>query len=72
VEESVIVSKREKYRAEGFSAYRCSDCGKSGHSINKYYSRSKEEARVNSIVASGSGTVNQVNCFRCGEEGHIP
>jgi hypothetical protein len=28
VEESAIASKQERYRAEGVSAYRCSDCGK--------------------------------------------
>ena len=58
VEESAMVTKQERYRAEGVSAYRCSDCGNPGHSNNKCYSRSKEEARVNPIVASGSGAVN--------------
>ena len=31
----------------------------------------KGEARVNPIVASGSGAVSQVTCYRCGERGHI-
>jgi len=47
VEESAIASKEERYRAEGASAYRCSNCGKPGHSSNNCYSRSKGEARVN-------------------------
>ena len=71
VEESAIASKQERYRAEGGSAYRCSNCGKLDHSSNKCYSQSKWEARVNRIVASGSGAVSQVTCFRCGEKGHI-
>jgi len=71
VEESAIASKQERYRAEGASAYRCSNCGKPGHSSKKCYSRSKGEARVNRIVASGSGAVSQVISFRCGEKGHI-
>jgi len=71
VEESAIVSKQERYRAEEVSAYRCSNCGKPGHSSNKCYSRSKGEAGVNPIVASGSGAVSQVTCYRCGERGHI-
>jgi len=71
VEESAIASKQERYRAEGASAYRCSNCGKPGHSTNKCYSRSKGEARVNPIVASRSGAVSQVICFQCGEKGHI-
>ena len=71
VEESAIASKQETYRAEGASVYRCSNCGKPGHSSNKCYSRSKGEARVNRIVANGSGAVSQVTCFRCGEKGHI-
>jgi len=71
VEASAIASKQERYRAEGASAYRCSDCGKLGHSSNKCYSRSNGEAQVNRIVASGSGVVRQVTCFRCGEKGHI-
>ena len=60
VEESAIASKQERYRAEGASAYRCSNCGKRGHSSNKCYSRSKGEARVKRNVASG-----------CGDKGHI-
>jgi len=71
VEERAIASKQEIYRAEGTSAYRCSNCEKPGQSSNKCYSRSKGEARVNRIVASGSGAVSQVTCFRCGEKGHI-
>jgi len=71
VEDSAIQSKQERYRAEGASAYRCSNCGKPGHSSNKLYSRSKGQARINPIVASGSGAINQVTCFRCGEKGHI-
>jgi len=71
VEESAVASKQERYRAKGASAFRCSNCGKPGHSSNKCYSRSKGEARVNPIVASGSGAVSQVTCFRCGEKGHI-
>jgi len=71
VEESAIASKQERYRAEGAAAHRCSNCGKSGHLSNKCYSRSKGEARVNPVVASGSGAVSQVTCFRCGEKGHI-
>jgi len=60
VEESAIASKQERYRAGGTSAYRCSNCGKPDHSSNKCYSRSKGEARVNRIVASGSGAVSQL------------
>jgi len=71
VEESAIASKQERYQAEGASAYKCSNCGKLGHSSNKCYSRSKGEARVNCIVASGSGAVSQVTCFRCGEKARI-
>jgi len=71
VEESAIASKQERYRAEGASAYMCSNCGKLGHSHNKCYSRSEGEAQVNRSVASGSGAVSQVTCFRCGEKGHI-
>ena len=44
VEESAVGSKQESYRPEGVSAYRCSNCGKQGHSSNKFYSRSKGEA----------------------------
>ena len=44
VEESAIASKQERYWAEGTSVYRCSNCGKPGHSSNKCYSRSKGEA----------------------------
>jgi len=44
LEESTIVSKQERYWAEGVSAYRCSNCGKPGHSSNKCYSQSKGEA----------------------------
>jgi len=69
--ESAIGSEQERYRAERASAYRCSNCGKLGHSSNKCYSRSKGEARVNRIMTSGSGAVSQVTCFRCGEKGHI-
>ena len=77
VEESALASKQERCRAEGVFAYACSNCGKPDHSSNKCYSRSKGEARVNLIVASGSGmasgpgNVRQFNCFRCGEKGHI-
>ena len=71
VEESAIASKQERYRAEGASAYRGSNCGKPGHSSNKCYSRSKGEARVNPIVASGSGAVSQVTCCRWSEKGHM-
>jgi hypothetical protein len=71
VEESAIASKQERYRAEGVPAYRCSNCRKPDHSSNKCYSRSKGEARVNPIVASGSGAVSRVTCFRCGEKGYI-
>jgi len=35
VEESTTASKQERYRAEGVFAYRCSNCGKPGHSSNK-------------------------------------
>jgi len=41
VEESVIASRQEGYRAEGASTYRCSDCVKPSPSSNKFYSRSK-------------------------------
>jgi len=58
VEESAIVSKQERYRTEGVSAYRCSNCAKNGHLSNRCYSRIKGEARVNSIVARGSGTIS--------------
>jgi len=71
VEESALASKQERCRAEGVSAYACSNCGKPGHSSNKCYSRSKGKALVNLIVASGSGAVSQVTCFRCGEKSHI-
>jgi len=71
VEESTIASKQERYQAEEASTYRCSNCGKPGHSSNKCYSRSKGEVRVNCTVASGSGAVSQVTCFWCGEKGHI-
>jgi hypothetical protein len=71
VEESAIASKQERYRNDGVSAQRCSNCGKPGHSSNKCYSRSKVEARVNPIEASGSGAASQVICFRCGEKGHF-
>ena len=71
VEGSALAFKQERYSAEGVSAYRCSNCGNLGHLSNKCYSRSKGEARVNPIVASGSGAVSQVTCFRCGEKGHI-
>jgi hypothetical protein len=71
VEESAIASKQERYRTEGVAAHRCSNCGKPGHSSNKCYWRSKVEARVNPIEASGSADVSQVTCFRCGEKGHI-
>jgi len=46
VEESSVASKQERYRAEGASAYRCSNCGKPGHSSNKCYSRSIGEGRL--------------------------
>jgi hypothetical protein len=52
-------------------AYGFSNCGNPDHSSNKCYSRSKREARVNLIVARGSGAVSQVTCFRCDEKGHI-
>ena len=71
MEESAIASKQERYRAEGMSAYRCSNCGKPCHSSNKCYSRKKGEARLNPVVASGSGAISHVTCFRCGEKGHI-
>ena len=71
VEESAIASKQERYRIEGVSAPRCSNCGKPGHSSNKCYSRGKFEARINPIQASGAGAVSQVTCFRCGERGHF-
>jgi len=71
VEVSATASKQERYRAEEASAYRCSNCGKLGHSSKKCYSRRKGKARVNRIVAIGSGAVSQVACFRCGEKGHI-
>jgi hypothetical protein len=71
VEESAIASKQERYRTEGVSVHRCSNCRKTGHSSNKCYSQSRVEDRVNPIVASGSGVVSQVTCFRCGEKGHI-
>jgi hypothetical protein len=71
MEESTIASKQERYRAEGVSVYRCSDCGKPGHLSNKFYSPSKGQARVNPIVASGSGAVSQVTSFWCSEKGHI-
>jgi hypothetical protein len=54
-EGSAIASKQERYRAEGAAAHRC-NCGKPGDS-SKCYSRSKGEARVNPVVASGSGAV---------------
>jgi hypothetical protein len=71
VEDSSITSKQGRYWAEGVSTYRCSNCGKPGHLINKCYSRSKGETRVNLIVASGSGVVSQVIRFRCGDKGRI-
>jgi hypothetical protein len=71
VKESAITYLLERYRAKEVFAYRCSNCGKPGHSSNKCYLRSKGEARVNPIVASGSGAVSQVTCYLCGERGHI-
>jgi hypothetical protein len=71
VEESVIASKQERYWAEGVSARRCSDCGKPGHLSNKCYTQSKQGARVNPLVASVSGAISQVTCFRCGKKGNI-
>ena len=41
VESSAIASKQERYRSERASAYRCSDCGKAGHSSRKCYTQSK-------------------------------
>ena len=41
VEESAIASKQGRYRAEGVSAYRCSNCGKPGHLSNKCYCEAK-------------------------------
>jgi hypothetical protein len=70
VEENARASKQERYRAKRVSAYSYSNCGKPGRSSNKCYSRRKGEARVNPTVASGSGGVNQVTCFRCGEKVH--
>ena len=71
VEESAITSKQGRYRLEGILAQRCSYCGKLGHFGNMCYSRGKGEARVNLVVASGFGALNQTTCFRCGENGHL-
>ena len=71
LEESAITSKQDTSRAEGTSAPRCTNCGEMGHSSNKCYSRSRREARVNTIGPSGSGALSQVTCFRCGEKGHV-
>jgi hypothetical protein len=71
VEESALASKLDRYRLEGISAQRCSNCGKPGHPNNKCYLRGKGEARVNPVIASGSGTHSQITCFRCGEKGHL-
>jgi len=71
VEESAITSKQDRYRSEGILAQGCSYCSKVGHSGNKCYSRRKGEARVNPVVASGFGALNQTTCFRCGEKGHL-
>jgi hypothetical protein len=65
------VSKQERYRTDGVSAHKCSNCRKPGHSSNKCYSRNKVEAPVNPVEASGSGAVSQVTCFRCGENGQL-
>jgi hypothetical protein len=71
VEESAIVSKLDRYRSEGVPAQRCSNCGKPGHPSNKCYLRGKGEVSVNPVTANGSGTLNQITCFRCGEKGHL-
>lgn len=42
-----------------------------GHLSHKCYLQNKVEARLNPIVASGSGTIGQVTCFQCGKKGHM-
>jgi len=71
VEESAIASKQDRYRAEGPSAQRCSNCGKLGHSNSRCCFRDKREARVNPITVGDSKGISQVTCFRCGEKGYL-
>jgi len=71
VEESALASKLDRYRSEGIPTQRCSHCGKLGHPSNKCYLRGKGEVRVNPVIASGSGTLSQITCYRCGEKGHF-
>ena len=71
VEESAIASKQDRYRAEGFPAQKCSNCGKSGHSSSRCYFRDKKEARVNPITIGDSRGISQITCFLCGEKGHL-
>ena len=71
VEESAVASKLDRYHTEGVSAQRCNNCGKLGHPSNKCYLRGKGKARVNLTVASRTGTLSQITCFRCGEKGHL-
>jgi hypothetical protein len=70
VEESGVASKLDRYRSEGTPAQRC-NCGNLGHPGSKCYFRGKREARVNPVIGSGSGTLSQMICFRCGEKGHL-
>jgi hypothetical protein len=71
VEESAIESKLDRHRWEGTSTQKCGKCGKTGHSSNKCYARSKVETRVNPITSGSSGATSQITCFRCGEKGHM-
>jgi hypothetical protein len=69
VEESAIISKQDRYRAEGSALPRCGSFGKVGHSSNKCFAREKREARVNPVVTNAPE--RSVTCFRCGEKGHL-
>ena len=69
MEESAIASKLDRYRPEGLPTHRCSNCGNVGHPSNKCYLSGKGEARINPVVASGTGALSQIACFRCGEKG---
>ena len=75
VEESAIISRQERYRAEGNALPRCGSCGKLGHSSNKCFVREKREARVNPVVTnvpeSRSSSSSSITCFWCGEKGHL-
>jgi hypothetical protein len=71
VEESALLSKQDRYRAEGSAIPRCGSCGKVGHSSNKCFSREKREARVNPVVTNTPESNSGVTCFRCGQKGHF-